>query len=51
VDGKHIDISLAASIGIAIYSDVGTTAQDLVKSADKEMYRAKEGRLRHALVQ
>jgi diguanylate cyclase (GGDEF)-like protein len=51
VDGKHIEISLAASIGIAIYPDDCNTAQDLVKSADKAMYRAKKGRLRHAFVQ
>jgi diguanylate cyclase len=51
VADKRIEISLAASIGIALYPDDGTTAQDLVKSADKAMYRAKKGRLRHAFVQ
>lgn len=51
VDGKHVEISLTASIGIAIYPDDGTTAQDLVKSADKAMYHAKKVRLRHAFVQ
>ncbi|MFZ6672280.1 diguanylate cyclase domain-containing protein [Undibacterium sp. Xuan67W] len=42
----HIDENTAkigTSIGIAVYPDDGITAEELIKSADKAMYKAKEG--------
>lgn len=50
VDGVHLDLSLSASIGIAIYPKDGATGPALVNSADKAMYRAKKSSLRHAFV-
>jgi diguanylate cyclase (GGDEF)-like protein/PAS domain S-box-containing protein len=42
VDGH--EISIGASIGIAIYPDEGTDADSLVNHADKAMYEAKQRR-------
>lgn len=47
VAGKELSIS--ASIGISLFPDNGTTAQDLVRMADTAMYAAKNtGRRTHA---
>jgi diguanylate cyclase (GGDEF)-like protein len=40
IEGQPVDIS--ASIGVATYPECGTTAVELMKSADVAMYRAKE---------
>ena len=48
VGGIQVDLSVGASIGIAIYPKDGTTAQALVNSADKAMYQAKQARSRFA---
>lgn len=37
----NVDIHVTASIGIAIYPDHGTTADMLLRNADKAMYRCK----------
>jgi diguanylate cyclase (GGDEF)-like protein len=44
VDGTRLNVG--ASVGIAVYPDDGTTAQDLVKRADASMYIAKRTRRR-----
>jgi len=36
-----IDVMVSASIGISIYPENGTTAEELIRSADKAMYRIK----------
>ncbi len=46
--GLIISPSVSASIGIAVYPKNGATAQMLVKSADKAMYRAKRDKAGHA---
>jgi len=46
---QHHEISVSASIGIALYPRDDTVGERLVKSADTAMYRAKElGRSRYA---
>lgn len=40
VDGKYHQVS--PSIGIAVYPEDGLTASELLKSADRSMYRAKD---------
>jgi diguanylate cyclase (GGDEF)-like protein len=48
VDGVTVDLSVSASIGIAVFPKNGSTAQPLIKSADKAMYQAKRTRSRFA---
>jgi diguanylate cyclase (GGDEF)-like protein/PAS domain S-box-containing protein len=38
---KNIDVAISASIGISLYPENGTTAEELIRSADKAMYRIK----------
>jgi len=40
VDG--IELSIGASVGVAIYPDHGSNQEDLLKAADKAMYKAKQ---------
>jgi len=44
VDDLPVHLRISASIGIAIFPKDGTTAQALVKNADKAMYRAKSSK-------
>ena len=48
VRGLSISLSINASIGISIFPKDGTTADTLVKSADKAMYRAKGNKSRYS---
>lgn len=48
VDGVKIDADISASIGIALFPKDGSTAHDLIKSADRAMYQAKPGATRYA---
>lgn len=36
------DVAVSASIGIAVYPDDGSTAESLIRQADKAMYRVKQ---------
>lgn len=47
-DGKTLDLQVGLSIGIAIYPADGAVPEDLVKNADKAMYRAKRERIGYA---
>ena len=38
---EDISVAISASIGISIYPQNGTTAEELIRSADKAMYRIK----------
>ena len=38
---KDIEVVITASIGISIYPDHGTTAENLIRAADKAMYEIK----------
>lgn len=38
---KDIEVEITASIGISLYPDHGTTAEKLIRSADKAMYQVK----------
>ena len=38
---EKIVVTVSASIGISLYPEHGTTAEDLIRSADKAMYRVK----------
>ncbi len=38
---KHIEVAITASIGISLYPEHGTTAENLIRSADKVMYQIK----------
>jgi diguanylate cyclase (GGDEF)-like protein len=38
-----VKVGISASIGISLYPDNGTTAEELIRSADKAMYRIKGG--------
>jgi diguanylate cyclase (GGDEF)-like protein len=44
----EISPSVSASIGIALYPQNGDTAADLIRNADRAMYRAKRGTLGYA---
>lgn len=47
---NDIDLTLSASIGIAVAGDVSATAEELVRHADIAMYRAKEnGKARYEI--
>ncbi len=48
VGDLSISLSINASIGISIFPQDGTTADTLIKSADKAMYRAKRDKLRYS---
>jgi diguanylate cyclase (GGDEF)-like protein len=39
---NKVDIAITASIGIAVYPDHGHTKEQLIRQADKAMYRVKE---------
>jgi diguanylate cyclase (GGDEF)-like protein len=41
-------VRIAASIGVAIYPDDGSCDHELIRKADREMYRAKEGQASRA---
>ena len=43
----RLGVSISASIGIAIYPENGTTADELIKNADSAMYKAKEMKSRY----
>jgi diguanylate cyclase (GGDEF)-like protein len=43
IGDAHNLISISASVGIALYPDDGTTASELLSSADKSMYAQKRG--------
>ena len=46
----NADLSLTASVGVALFPDHGQTARELVKNADMAMYRAKRlGRNNHQI--
>ena len=49
VDAVQVDVCLSASIGISVFPQHGATARDLIRSADKAMYRAKAGKTSIAL--
>ena len=38
---EKAEVVVSASIGISIYPENGTTAEDLIRSADKAMYQIK----------
>ena len=40
-------ISISVSIGISLYPDNGQTGEELIKNADKAMYRAKKDSINH----
>jgi diguanylate cyclase (GGDEF)-like protein len=48
-NGVLISLSINPSIGISIFPSGGTTAESLVKTADKAMYDAKQARSGYAL--
>ena len=48
VDGANLDVSVGASIGIAVFPEDGATAESLVKSADEAMYQAKQRKCGYA---
>ncbi len=51
VEGVELNVSINASVGIAIFPKDGITAQTLIKSADKAMYRAKGKKPRYSFAQ
>ena len=48
---KGVQLTVGASIGVAIYPDDGATGDDLIRSADAAMYLAKKRRSRFAFVE
>ena len=48
VDGVKAQPRIGASVGIAVFPQDGTTAQELLRSADKAMYQAKAARTGYA---
>jgi len=42
IDFEDLRFVIKSSIGIAVYPDTGTTAEQLIKNADSAMYRAKK---------
>jgi diguanylate cyclase len=48
VDGGTVQTRISASIGVAVYPKDGSTAQALLRSADKAMYKAKADKPRGA---
>lgn len=51
VDGRTINASVSASVGISIFPKDGTTADELIQSADKAMYRAKKSKSRYSFAE
>ncbi len=51
VDGRTINASVSASVGIAIFPKDGTTPDELIQSADKAMYRAKKSKSRYSFAE
>ncbi len=51
VDGRTINASVSASVGIAIFPKHGTTSDELIQSADKAMYRAKKSKSRYSFAE
>lgn len=51
ISGVEINLTVGASIGVAIFPADGTTAESLVRCADKAMYRAKRNRSGYAFSQ
>lgn len=51
VDGVDLHASVSASVGIAVFPKDGITADALIQSADKAMYRAKESKNRFSFAQ
>ena len=47
VDGRTINASVGASLGISIFPKDGATPQELIQSADTAMYRAKKSTSRY----
>ena len=47
-NGESLSLQVGCSIGIAMFPGDGETADELVKSADRAMYRAKRERTGHA---
>jgi diguanylate cyclase (GGDEF)-like protein/PAS domain S-box-containing protein len=41
IDVDSVEIAVSASIGISLYPENGVTAEELIRSADKAMYRIK----------
>jgi diguanylate cyclase (GGDEF)-like protein len=48
VSNRNVDLSIEASIGISIFGKDGATADELIKSADEAMYRAKQSKSRYS---
>lgn len=42
VDYEGVELNTGASIGVAVFPDNGSNAEELIKSADKAMYKSKQ---------
>ncbi len=51
VDNLTVNTRVSASVGISIFPKDGITADALIQSADKAMYRAKEAKCRYSFAQ
>jgi diguanylate cyclase len=51
LEEPNLTATIEASIGISVFPNDGITAEVLIKSADKAMFRAKEHQLGHAFTQ